>query len=66
MAEGTIKWYKEQKGYGFIETTDGEELFFHKSGIKDYGYFGLHKDDRVSYELKQTRRGEQAVNVRVL
>lgn len=66
MAEGRIKWYSEKKGYGFIVSEDESELFLHRSGIKQYGHFGLQKDDRVSFEIKKTPRGIQAVNVRAL
>ncbi len=64
MKEGTVKWYNEKKGYGFIETEDGGELFMHSSGIKDHGFFALQKSDRVTYEIRETNRGNQAVNVR--
>jgi len=64
MAEGRIKWYSEKKGYGFIETDSENDLFVHKSGIKDHGFFELQKLDRVSFEIKETARGKQAVNVR--
>jgi CspA family cold shock protein len=64
MAEGQIKWYSEKKGYGFITTNEGDELFFHRSGIQDYGYFGLQKSIRVTYEIKSTPRGNQAVKVK--
>ena len=64
MAEGRIKWYNEKKGYGFIETDNEDEIFVHSSGIKDHGFFVLQKLDRVSFEIKETPRGRQAVNVR--
>ncbi|MBT3310633.1 MAG: cold shock domain-containing protein [Desulfobacterales bacterium] len=64
MKEGTVKWYNEKKGYGFIETEENDELFMHSSGIKDHGFFTLQKTDRVSYEIRETNRGAQAVNVR--
>jgi CspA family cold shock protein len=64
MAEGRIKWYKEQQGYGFIKTETGEEIFFPKKGIQDPGYFGLQKDDRVSFEIKKTDKGPQAFKVK--
>lgn len=66
MAEGQVRWYNEKKGYGFITTETEEDLFFHKSKIADHGYFGLQKNDKVSFEVKDTGRGPQAVNVRVL
>ena len=64
MVEGRIKWYNEKKGYGFIKTENGEEIFLPKKGIQDPGYFGLQKDDRVSFEIKKTNRGSQAFNVK--
>ena len=64
MPEGTIKWFKEKKGYGFIETDEAVEIFFHSSGIADHGHFGLQKQDRVSFDVKTTARGPQAVNVK--
>ena len=64
MAEGQIKWYSEKKGYGFIETDNEDDIFVHSSGIKDHGFFVLQKLDRVSFEIKETPRGRQAVNVR--
>jgi CspA family cold shock protein len=66
MAEGRIKWYSEKKGYGFIETDDQGDVFMHKSGIEDHGFFQLQKDDRVTFELKKTPRGIQAVRVKRL
>ncbi len=64
MAEGRIKWYSEKKGYGFIEADNEDDIFVHSSGIKDHGFFVLQKSDRVSFEIKETPRGRQAVNVR--
>lgn len=64
MNEGTIKWYSEKKGYGFIESETHGEVFMHKNSIKDHGFFALEKEDRVVFELKNTARGMQAANVR--
>ena len=66
MAEGRIKWYSEHKGYGFITTEDGGELFVHQSSVKDFGFFGLEKDILVTFDIKQTPKGDQAINVRPL
>jgi CspA family cold shock protein len=66
MAEGRIKWYSEDKGYGFIEAEDGNEIFFHKSNVDFEGHFGLRKSDRVSFEVQLTPRGEKALNVKAL
>ena len=61
--EGTIKWYKEKKGFGFVTNAEHGDIFFHKSGIKSFGHFGLQKDDPVTFDLKETNKGVQAVNV---
>ena len=66
MPEGRVKWYNEKKGYGFIETDQDGEIFFHRSSIKDHGHFGLQKLDRVTFEIKRTPRGPQGVQVKVL
>lgn len=63
--EGVVKWYNPKKGYGFIETKEGD-LFFHESGIADHGYFGLQKTDRVSFEIRTTAKGKQAVMIKVI
>ena len=65
MAQGTVKWFSDEKGYGFITPDDGEEdIFVHYSGIAGSGFRTLEEGDRVSYEPTQGRRGEQAANVR--
>ena len=66
MKEGTVKWYSEKKGYGFIQTENHGDVFMHRKGIEDHGHFGLQKLDRVSFEIKETPRGLQAVRVKVL
>jgi CspA family cold shock protein len=62
--EGRVKWYNEKKGYGFILTEELGDVYVHRSGIDDHGYFGLQKDDPVTFEIKETPRGKQAVNLR--
>ena len=65
MAQGTVKWFSEEKGYGFIKPDDGgDDLFVHYSGIAGEGFRSLQEGDRVSYEPAQGRKGEQAENVR--
>ncbi|MBW1889892.1 MAG: cold shock domain-containing protein [Deltaproteobacteria bacterium] len=61
--DGQIKSYSEKKGYGFIDTEEHGVVFVHKSGIKDFGHFGLQKGDLVSFELKDTAKGKQAINL---
>ena len=65
MARGTVKWFSEEKGYGFITPDDGgEDLFVHYSGIEGSGFRSLEEGQKVSYEPTQGRKGEQAENVR--
>ncbi|MGA8179166.1 MAG: cold shock domain-containing protein [Desulfobacterales bacterium] len=64
--EGFIKSYSEKKGYGFIDTEEYGVVFVHKSGIKKFGHFGLQKGDPVSFDLKETPKGRQAVNLQPL
>jgi len=66
MREGVVKWFNEKKNYGFIESNGQEDIFFHGSSIADHGFFGLTKADRVTFEVKDTQRGRQAVNVKVV
>jgi CspA family cold shock protein len=65
VARGTVKWFNEDKGYGFITPDEGgEDLFVHYSGIAGEGFKSLEKGDKVSYEPTRGRKGEQAENVR--
>jgi cold shock protein len=61
--EGYVKSYSEKKGYGFIYTEEHGDVFVHKSGIKEFGHFGLQEGDPVSFELKETSKGIQAINL---
>lgn len=66
MEQGTVKWYSEKKGYGFIEKDNDGEVFMHSSNIKDHGFFVLQKSDRVTFDEKETPQGKQAFNVRIV
>ncbi len=62
--QGTVKWFSQEKGYGFISPDDGsEDVFVHYSGIEGSGFRSLEEGDRVAYEVTQGRKGPQATNV---
>ena len=61
---GSVKWFNNDKGYGFIEYVDGEDIFVHYSAIKQEGYKTLTEGQRVEFDLIETPKGLQAVNVR--
>jgi CspA family cold shock protein len=65
MARGTVKWFSEEKGYGFVSPDEGsEDLFVHYTAIEGEGYRSLEEGERISYEPTRGRKGEQAVDVR--
>ena len=67
MAEGTVKWFSNEKGYGFIERGNGEaDVFVHFSAIAGDGYKSLTEGQKVSFEVVQGDKGLQAANVLAL
>lgn len=63
MANGTVKWFNESKGFGFITGEDGSDLFVHYSSIQSNGFKSLAEGDAVSYETEKGPKGLKAVNV---
>jgi CspA family cold shock protein len=66
MASGTVKWFNEKKGFGFIEQEDGPDVFVHFSGITGSGFKTLQEGDQVTFEIEQGPKGPAAVNVMVV
>jgi len=66
MASGTVKWFNEKKGYGFISQEDGPDVFVHHTGINGTGFKSLHEGDKVTFDIEKGPKGPAAVNVRVV
>jgi cold shock protein len=62
--EGQVKWFNDQKGYGFIEADGGNDVFVHHSSIEGEGFKSLAEGDRVSFEVEKGAKGPSAVRVR--
>ena len=62
LMQGKVKWYNAVKGFGFIHTDEGKDVFVHRTGIKD-ARFGLETDQAVEFEIKESDRGPVAFNV---
>jgi CspA family cold shock protein len=63
MNKGTVKWFNNQKGFGFISDEQGKDVFVHYSGIQSNGFKSLEEGQAVEYDVIQGQKGPQAVNV---
>ncbi len=63
MARGKVKWFNNQKGFGFIEQESGKDVFVHHTAIKADGYRSLEEGQEVEFEVEKGPKGDQAVNV---
>ncbi|MBU3917120.1 cold-shock protein [bacterium] len=63
MVEGTVKWFNDSKGFGFIEQENGDDVFVHHSAINSSGFKSLKEGQRVTFEIEQGQKGPAAANV---
>ena len=63
MSEGTVKWFDNKKGYGFIKREEGDDVFVHYSAIQGEGFKTLNQDEKVTFEVVDGPKGLQASNV---
>jgi len=66
MARGKVKWFSNAKGYGFITTDEGKDIFVHFSAVQSEGYKSLKENDVVEFEITQGTKGEQASDVKLI
>lgn len=66
MENGTVKWFNNDKGYGFIEYNDSEDIFVHFTGIEGEGFKSLTEGQKVSFDVAEGTRGPQATKVRAI
>ena len=64
MEQGTVKWFNAEKGFGFIEREDGDDVFVHFSAIEEDGFKTLDEGQNVTFDIEEGNRGLQAANVR--
>ena len=66
MAKGTVKWFNDSKGFGFIEQEDGPDVFVHHSAINASGFKSLKEGEQVTFDVEQGQKGPAAANVTVV
>jgi len=64
MANGTVKWFSDQKGFGFIEQEDGTDVFVHYSALQGDGFKSLREGDQVTFDVEEGKKGPAAANVK--
>lgn len=64
MANGTVKWFNNKKGYGFINADNGRDIFVHFSSVEMDGYKSLNEGEQVTFEIEESDRGPEAKKVR--
>lgn len=63
MTQGTVKWFNAEKGFGFISTENGQDVFAHFSAIQTNGFKTLEEGQKVAFDVEEGQRGPQAVNI---
>ena len=66
MRRGKVKWFNNEKGYGFIECENGDDVFVHFTGIQGEGFRTLEENQAVEFEVSEGNRGTQAINVAIV
>ncbi|MCL4498646.1 MAG: cold-shock protein [Chloroflexi bacterium] len=66
MSRGTVKWFNNQKGYGFISREDGPDVYVHFTAVQSEGYKTLNEGDVVEFDIESDPKGDRAANVRVV
>ena len=66
MADVTVNWFNDRKGFGFIEQEDGPDVFVHHTAINASGFKTLNEGDRVTFDIEQGQKGPSAANVKVI
>lgn len=66
MAKGTVKWFNDKKGFGFLSREDGDDVFVHHTSIQGEGFKSLREGQEVEFEVQDGPKGPQAVNVKAL
>jgi CspA family cold shock protein len=66
MINGTVKWFNDRKGFGFIEQENGSDVFVHHSAINSSGFKSLSEGDQVTFEIENGQKGPSAANVTVI